>query len=71
MAVIRKTSLGVAPFLQDMAPLLFFAILVFISQGFTSSPLAFRFFSLIIGLVFGLIYWFYDYVKLEDVQQIG
>jgi hypothetical protein len=71
MAVIRKTSLGVAPFLQDMAPLLFFVILGFISQGFTSSPLAFRFFSLIIGLVFGLIHWFYDYVKLEEAQQIG
>lgn len=71
MAVIRKTSLSVAPFLQDMAPLLFFAILVFISQGFTSSPLAFRFFSLIIGFVFGLIHWFYDYVKLEEAQQIG
>ena len=68
MAVIRKTSLGVAPFLQDMAPLLFFAILGFISQGFTSSPLVFRFFSLIIGLVFGMISWFYDYLKLKEAQ---
>jgi len=66
MAVIRNTSLGVAPFQQDIAPLLFFMVLVFISQGFTSSPLVNRFFALIIGLVFGMIYWFYDYVRHEE-----
>lgn len=71
MAVIRRMNSVRTPFFRDIAPILFFVILGFISQGFTSSPLAGRFSALIIGLVFGLIHWFYDYVKLEDVQQIG
>ena len=68
MAVIRKMSLINAPFLQTIAPLLFFVILGFISQGFTSSPLSNRYFAIIVGLVFGMIHWFYDYLKLKEAQ---
>jgi hypothetical protein len=56
---------------QETAPVLFFAILAFISQGFTSSPLVDRFYATIIGLVFGMAYYFSDYVKREEAQQIG
>jgi len=70
MAFIRRTNSVRTPIFRDIAPILFFVILGFISQGFTSSPLANRFFSLIIGLVFGMIYWFYDYLKLEEAQKI-
>ena len=71
MAVIRRMNSVRTPIFRDIAPFLFFVILAFVSQGFTSSPLADRFSALIIGLVFGMVYWFYDYLKLEEAQQIG
>ncbi len=67
MAVFKKSLLTKDSFLKKNASIYLFLILGFISQGFTSDPLAKRFFALIAGLVFAMIHWLDNYGRYKEL----